>query len=168
LAFADRTVASLLQPDYTLSVEQLYEAWTVSHIKSTRSLDILRQILPHKSPNLQLPSFVPDWTAGFGNARSVTNSVWLLRLSHLSLYNACGDLTTTVQHSPRCLKIHGAIIDTIDTITLHGTGTEAMFDETHEFAGLFTQSRDVNPDRRMEEEAYWLTMFSGLRRNQHT
>jgi hypothetical protein len=168
LALADHKVANLLQPDYTLTVEQVYEAWTVSHIESTKNLDILSQILPHKAPNLKLPSFVPDWTARYGNARGVTESIWLLRLSQLSMYNACGGLEAMADATPGRLNIHGAIVDTIETVTLYETGTEAMFDETYELAGLFTRARDLNSDGTTQEEAYWLTLCGGIQPNQHT
>jgi hypothetical protein len=54
---------SLVQPDYTDSPRNIYCEVALASITSTKSLDILSCKYGTQTLSLNLPSFVPDWTA---------------------------------------------------------------------------------------------------------
>lgn len=59
LGLMQESVASLIEPDYTDTVANIYRSFTLGIIKGTGSLDVIRHSAPTKGSTL--PSWVPDW-----------------------------------------------------------------------------------------------------------
>ncbi|MCJ1426953.1 hypothetical protein MMC29_004856 [Sticta canariensis] len=58
LALMDESLASLIKPDYTDTVENIYRSFIFDTIKATGSLDIIRHCEPEK--NSSFPSWIPE------------------------------------------------------------------------------------------------------------
>jgi hypothetical protein len=53
-----------IQIDYSLSCEQVYHSWAMHSIVNERSLGILSSAERGPNSELDLPSWVPDWSSG--------------------------------------------------------------------------------------------------------
>jgi hypothetical protein len=95
-------------PDYTQSVASVFTSTTRTIIQSTHSLDIFG-ILNPKAPNeLNLPSWVPDWS------QDIQHAVPLYKGHDRNLFNASAGRThATVDPNPQSLAVNGWIIDQI-------------------------------------------------------
>jgi hypothetical protein len=63
LSLADPVLQELMQPDYSLSTADTYAKLVSTSIFISQSLDILSCVGPMEFRELDLPSFVPDWSA---------------------------------------------------------------------------------------------------------
>ena len=82
LYYSDDVAAEFSKPDYSLPVEQLYTDLVHTMIRMTGRLDVLSRARGYCEPNLDLPSFVPDWSVGF--------AVNIDRVARLVGYDASG------------------------------------------------------------------------------
>jgi hypothetical protein len=79
-------LAGLVDPDCTLSSEQVCEAVAIKSVKRTGKPEFLSHLCNHQ--NRKLPSFIPDWTMSY--------SSWAVQspegLGFLKFYNASLDI----------------------------------------------------------------------------
>lgn len=163
LALAEDSLAGLLQPDYTSTVEYAYETWTLSLITSTKRLDILSQILPDRQQVLNLPSFVPDWTVQC----KLPSADWIKRTGSLPLYNACGSLCATVMPGRGVFKILGVLVDRVATIVKHRPSLPAALNATRALVNQLPGPKEqISPLNRTRKETYWLTFCGGMERDE--
>lgn len=128
-----RELSSLLPPDYSISVENLFVELVGVQIRLTKTLDVLSYALS-KTPaensesSLRLPSWVPDWTLQIGNRLTHLLSVD----QHLALrhYNSSGGRLPDfhILDNSRAVS-QGIIIDRIEAI-----GMECSFSTTEDWS----------------------------------
>ena len=95
LGMATGQNARLVDPDYTRSVEDTFEAAALATIQRTGSFDILTHKPLCAPANFDLPSFVPDWTVPVPDPTNYLNRLqWL---GHVHLYRACGNMKSQMQ-----------------------------------------------------------------------
>lgn len=166
LALAAERYAGLIRADYALPVERIYEQLTIALIERTKRLDILCHIVPNQPRNLNVPSFVPDWTIRIGKEYS---SDWTERFRNLSRYNACSNKPANFKTAPGILHIAGVIIDTIATTTTRRLGSyrktrsyrNELLDDMYSIAHPVNENHHYTP-QQTRKEAFWLTMCGGL------
>ncbi|XPS98678.1 hypothetical protein M3J09_007874 [Ascochyta lentis] len=166
LALAANRYAGLLRVDYDLSVEEAYEQLTVALIKRTGHLDILSHVAPNQLQNLDVPSFVPDWTIELGKEYSTD---WTERFRNRHKYNACLNHVADFTVAPRTLHIKGVLVDTIATMATRRLGSylktrsyrNELLDEMFKIAKPIEEGY-YHGQRQTRKEAFWLTMCGGL------
>ncbi|KAJ4355027.1 hypothetical protein N0V95_003298 [Ascochyta clinopodiicola] len=166
LALAANQYAGLLRADYDLPVEEVYEQLTVALIKRTGRLDIFSHIAPNQPRNLDVPSWVPDWTIELGKEYS---SDWTERFRNRHKYNACLNQVADFRMAPRVLHVRGVLVDTITTMTTRRLGSyrktrsycNELLDEMIEIAKPIEEEHYLS-QRQTRKEAFWLTMCGGL------
>lgn len=169
LALAAPQYAGLLRADYNASVEQVYEQLALALIDRTKWLDIFSHIAPNQSRNLNVPSWVPDWTVDMGKEYS---SDWTERFKMITKYDACGSWTTAdFEHTPGVLRVKGLIIDTITALGVRRLGSykkthayrNQLLDEMFEIANPTGTKyyHKYHGQRQTRKEAFWLTMCGG-------
>jgi hypothetical protein len=106
--------AHLVDPDYSLSEEQICQAVLIKSVERTGALEFLSQLFEHERK--KWPSFLPNWVGKYS-----WSGVYRLRLGSLHFFRA--SLDTTAQLSlihPRFMGIHGVIFDKItSTASFH-------------------------------------------------
>ncbi|KAL8868749.1 MAG: hypothetical protein Q9174_004777 [Haloplaca sp. 1 TL-2023] len=104
-----------LEPNYTLPIEQVYEAAAVRFIKRTWRLELLSHIVGKR--DVSIPTWVPDWRTPMDH--DAFDAHWA-RTQDLKLYGAS---ETTIaacdQPNPGNLLVDGIVFDTISN-----TGSE--------------------------------------------
>src|SRR5436190_1679884 len=154
--------ASLVQPDYSLSPEQVCEAVAIESVERTGTLEFLSHLFEHK--NTKLPSFLPNWTGKFD-----WNDIYSLRLGNVRYFSTSTAIRAKVKLvAPGILATQGAIFD---TITATSPGAD-LFNyllqpdslvELLSLAGLETPSEDPychTTDSRLV--AFWHTLCGGM------
>jgi hypothetical protein len=92
--------AHLVDPDYSLSEEQICQAVVIKSVERTGTLEFLSQLFEHERE--KWPSFLPNWVGKYS-----WSGVYRLRLGSLHFFRA--SLDTTAQLSlihPRFMGIH--------------------------------------------------------------
>ena len=114
LALATGKYAALIEPDYTLPIEVVYENAAMAFINRTGTLDIFSHLYGIRNRNITLPSYIPDWTA---NTLLVKNAFdprywWFKGLQ--TEFQASGNSTAKIISSqPGMLTLSGVFFDTI-------------------------------------------------------
>jgi len=107
LGLARNVYKECVTPDYTRTVEEVFEAFVLELIKRTGELEIFSHVLGRQLAGL--PSFVPDWTDEADTKKRMSSH--LRRLDILTLYNASGGrkeeikIVSAGMISTPCLKI---------------------------------------------------------------
>lgn len=166
LALAAQRYVGLLKADYTLPVERVYEQITVALIQRTGNLDILSHITPNQPRNLDVPSFVPDWTVEIGKEYS---SDWTARFRNLGKYNACHGESADFKSALGTFKVRGIVIDSIVTMVSRRLGwyrktrayCNAILDDMYEVAKPVDDEYYYG-QYQTRKEAFWLTMCGGI------
>ncbi|KAJ4991777.1 ankyrin and HET domain-containing protein [Stagonosporopsis vannaccii] len=166
LALAAQRYVGLLKADYNLLVEKVYEQITVALIQRTGNLNVLSHVAPNQPRNLDVPSFVPDWTVEIGKEYS---SDWTARFRYLCRYNACKGRPANFISAPGTIKVRGTIIDSVVTLVSRRLGSyrktrsycNEILDDMYKIA-------KPNGDEyyygqyQTRKEAFWLTMCGGI------
>ncbi|MCJ1243494.1 hypothetical protein MMC30_000691 [Trapelia coarctata] len=105
LALMDTSLASLIKPDYTDTVENVYRSFALDTIKATGSLDIIRHSEP--STDSALPSWAPDWVIEPGNSALTIDD---------NAFATSGSFPASVQAlaDPQSISCKGFVIDRFD------------------------------------------------------
>ncbi|KAI0403750.1 heterokaryon incompatibility protein-domain-containing protein [Xylaria palmicola] len=130
------TDADILDVDYSLTVEEVYQGFAKSFIQHYKSLDIICfASLYSAHPGSSLPSWVPDWRAAvdplvvpFMVSQSARTHIGNLRppvafleprtgIDSLPRYAASKDSTPVYRFEGSKLLVHGTILDTLDGLT---------------------------------------------------
>ena len=113
LGLLDSDFAATIEPDYTHSVETVYEDFVYACIKHGGDLRIFGHLLGRQNPDL--PSFVPDWTYQLQQEMSTTS--YLLRIESANVYSACGSLACKTERlAPGQMSCSGVVFDTISLV----------------------------------------------------
>jgi hypothetical protein len=114
-----------ISPDYSMTVQSLYESFVKWTTSSSKSLDIILQRWAPNSAALGLPSWVPDWQQNsFDLPIQFVNSSTELdygRSVGSRRYNASGDpvseITWRFADETRSLHATGFVVDVVERIT---------------------------------------------------
>jgi hypothetical protein len=112
---ADATSNLRLQPNYHITVEDLYINVTLAMIQHSSGLEIFTYVLPQPC-SLAVPSWVPDWTIVQDNRAKALG--WSTRKGLYAMYDANGkkpaDCTTGKNRAH--LKVAGSIVDVVKQV----------------------------------------------------
>jgi hypothetical protein len=166
LALATNQYVGLLRADYALPVETTYEQLTIALIERTRRLDIFSHIVPNQPHNLDVPSFVPDWTVKPGKEYS---NDWTERFLNTSKYNTCLSKHAEFKFTPRTLYIKGLVVDAVKVLTARRLGSykktrmyrNQLLDEMYKIVKPL-EARYYDDLRQTRKQVFWLTMCGGL------
>ncbi len=153
--------ANLVEPDYTLSPEQVCEAVAIKSSERTGKLEFLSHLFEHENP--KLPSFMPNWTGSYA-----WNPVYELRIDHVNHFSASQTLPAEFKLiSGRVLITQGIIFDTIAatsaTSILEQTLSSDMLRNLEALAGLDSLPRELychTNDSLLV--AFWHTLCGGM------
>jgi hypothetical protein len=99
--------ADLVKPDYTLTPEQVCEEVVLRSVERTGKFEFLSHLFEHQ--NVNLPSFVPNWTGKFQ-----WFDIYGLWLGHVSSFQASRDTKAWYRYIERSmLAAHGLFVDRI-------------------------------------------------------
>ncbi|KAL8888776.1 MAG: hypothetical protein Q9215_003839 [Flavoplaca cf. flavocitrina] len=101
-----------LEPDYTLPVEQVYEAAAIQFVRRTAKFEHFSHIVQDRG--VSIPSWIPDWRIPMDHDNF--DAHWA-RTQDLDLYGASGSTRTVCNQSvPGKLVVEGIVVDIISTI----------------------------------------------------
>ncbi|KAH6616358.1 hypothetical protein C7974DRAFT_43540 [Boeremia exigua] len=157
LGLMEPAVRDSIQPDYIRPPKGLYLDVVLASIKSTKSLDILSCKHGTKTLDLQLPSFVPDWTA---HVSDTMHQAPYERLHYaLPRYHASNHNLPDLQRtSPDQVIISGLRVDRIRSIADWGQTWKTRLSSWRELA-CETPYVCPYPDGAT---AFWLSMCGGI------
>ena len=112
LGLVGRGIREFVRPDYNISTTRLYVNVAMASIRQTRNLDILSSAHGKGSLPLNLPSYVPDWTASLSGQWMAHFRVRCAILT-LGIYNACGGSAAELKLAPNIAAGRAVIVDTI-------------------------------------------------------
>jgi hypothetical protein len=146
LGLMDESLASLIEPDYTDTVLNVYRSFTLTIIEATGSLDVIRHTAP--AADSPFPSWVPDWT--------VAPKTTALTLSETSFATSGSSLASiqTLTDS-QLLSCKGFIIDRFD-------GMGAMWAKGWSPDSIVPTKGTANPYGTFEgvRDAIWKSMVA--------
>lgn len=161
--------AAIIHPDYSLSIEEIFESTVISIIQRTGELEVLSHLAALGGErNPKLPSFVPDWS--LSDIDTVVYPDWLNRVGHIKLYNACNNKPAELTLlGPGQIGLKGIEVDCIESCA------SVLHYPVSERAELFTQMRqlsdtDADPKSRCNSTTksqtvtFGTTMCGGLER----
>jgi hypothetical protein len=140
LALIDDKTARQLQPDYYVTVEDLYTQVTLSIIRDTQNFNILEYI-PPRSRLQTIPSWAPDWSIPVDrNSDPIVAS----RVFCNRLYAANGQRPAQfdVDTNHKRLTVKGRLVDTIKRVAGTNWPTTRVAIETLEH---WTDTGSIEP-----------------------
>ncbi|EON67114.1 hypothetical protein W97_06367 [Coniosporium apollinis CBS 100218] len=143
LGLATGRYARLIEPDYTRSPEQVFEAAALASFDRTGKLEFLSHLFGQRQ--LKLPSFVPDWTASISShGHHSSHQDWLTCISH---YKASGGRSAEFNLIAAGKAVtRGIIFDTIAT-----TGPS---NDSRPFEKVVNEMRDLPDADRCSTGSY--------------
>ena len=150
LGLVEDSLASLIEPDYTAPVLNVYRLFTLATIEATRSLDIIRHTggPTAYSTISTMPTWVPDWT--------VAPPTTALTLGETS-FNVSGSSSASIQvlSDIGLLSCKGFIIDRVD-------GMGAMWAKGWSVESVIPTKGNANPYGGFEaaREAIWTSLVA--------
>ena len=113
LALMDESLTSLIKPDYSDTVENVYSSFTLNTIRATKTLDALRHC--ELQTDSMRPSWIPDLTAPNGKAALTIED---------NAFTASGSSLASIQTfaDPSVISCKGIIIDHLDGLGCQWTG----------------------------------------------
>ncbi|KAL8993209.1 MAG: hypothetical protein Q9169_006521 [Polycauliona sp. 2 TL-2023] len=101
-----------LEPDYTMSVEQVYEKAALQFIRRTGRLDLLSHAM--QKIGISVPSWAPDWRTQM--THDEFDAHWS-RMRDLSLYHASAHTEAMLgQPGPGKLLLQGTVVDVVSVL----------------------------------------------------
>lgn len=142
-------------PDYTCTPRELYIQTAISEIVSTGSLDILSLVYGDKTQELDLPSYVPDWTTHLDFSMHAALGI---RERNIGSYSASPGSAVDFPNVTRGdSKLTGMLIDTISHI-VDEEQLVARLRACQSVAGVDKNNANASP----ELTAFWHTTCGGL------
>jgi hypothetical protein len=143
-------------------------------LNHTKNLDFLSYVKTDRPQNLELPSFVSDWSldlSGLGHSEKVSCSV---RFDILEIYNAASGTQAEFKVRPRTLAIRGVILDAVQVTAFHTvdgahqaddecSALTDLLDEVLTIAAIPPREKDLGLSKC---EAFWMTMIVVCRADQ--
>jgi hypothetical protein len=110
-----RSFQKLIQPDYSLTVGDVYKTLVIAHINFCQRLESLRLCHPNRSQGIECPSWVPDlssalnisrrmdwqFAAGYSSSQAYFDSPNVLNVTGIH----CATVTHTYQPLPKSLEV---------------------------------------------------------------
>lgn len=161
LGLVKETLSGVLNPDYTMTAEEVFQAMAVACIKLTGRLDFLSAC--YEDEHLYLPSWVPDWSVYNRSLRDRR-----ARVLQIFKYKACGDRIANTEVLPGGkLVVAGVIVDVVMAYTgMMGVkmGDSNFEEEAQKIADIdWTGNRTYCGSQRTSEiEAYYVSLFGGI------
>lgn len=153
--------SSLVQPDYSLLVEEVYEQFVLSLLNTTKNLDFLGHIKTGQKGDLPLPSFIPDW-----DCKPREPPKWSPRPTLFGLYSASNGSEAVFKAMSGVLYIQGTIFDTVQRIASVSLTDSSTFradpkvlDELFDIARIPPKHLDAGDRHR---QRFWSTMCAGV------
>ena len=147
LGLMEDSLASLIEPDYTAPVLNVYRSFTLATIAATGSLDIVRHTTGPTTDST-MPTWIPNWT--------VASQTSALTLGETS-FNVSGSSSSSVQVFPdlELLSCKGFVIDRFD-------GLGAMWAQSWSFNSIVSTQGSANPYGGFEaaREAIWTSLVA--------
>ncbi|KAE8445950.1 hypothetical protein EG329_012729 [Mollisiaceae sp. DMI_Dod_QoI] len=151
----------LVEPDYTLSPEQVCEAVVIKSVERTKTLEFLSHLFDHG--NTKLPSFIPNWTGHFDWWDGYED-----RLNRVKYFNASHDAPAHVKLISRGMAaIPGVIFDVVTSIgskSVYQSDLDLeLFNELHKLADVedsFEELYGHTSDSRLL--ALWYSLCGGI------
>lgn len=123
LSLVDPKIVKLIEPNYNLTIEQVYIDFAKASIMGTGSLDIICHSRFDREEGRQLPTWVPDWRDGEIVGQEFTTSV---------PYQASRDRKCDPSFKGDALTLQGFVFDKVDglgaTRDITSTPTRFLFD----------------------------------------
>jgi hypothetical protein len=154
LGLARGLYQGIILPNYQLPAQEVFERTTLELIKRTGSLEVLSHIPKAGERNLDLPSYVPDWTVLAKEDYFYTD--WLNWVAHLHLWRASGNTIAELKViSSGAIALRGMIVDKIVQVgSVPGTVIPGVFLEE-----LKTLANPVNTEN---PSVFWSTICGTL------
>jgi hypothetical protein len=160
--------SNLVQTDYTLAVEEVYETFVHSLLNHTKNLNVLSHLRTDQQTNLKLPSFVPDWTLDLNDLGDLDLSAWTSRWHALEFYNAASGTQVEFNSRPGILALRGVVVDTVKTTAVNtidsiqqadarSSASNNFIDELQRTAAVPSLDED---DGLIKRQAFWLAMIA--------
>ena len=147
LGLMENSLASLIEPDYTASVLNVYRSFTFATIEATGSLDIIRHTTGPTTDST-MPTWIPNWT--------VASQTSALTLGETS-FNVSGSSSTSIQVLPDLglLSCKGFVIDRFD-------GMGAMWTHNWSSNSIIPSQGSANPYGGFEaaRKAIWTSLVA--------
>jgi hypothetical protein len=141
LALETGPYQNLLNPDYTLSSEQVCFSLAINSVKRTGKLEFLGHLSEYQNPTF--PSFIPNWTGEYAWNGDRQN-----KLEMLPFYNACFDLPANMKViSWKMISLGGVVFDMIGTTASNICDS---YGSTESMRGL----KRMAPTEHLGEERY--------------
>lgn len=152
----------LVEPDYTLSPEEVCQAVVIKSTERTGTLEFLSHLFEPRNP--KLPSYIPNWTAkGFGGV------ILENRLSDLKLFNTALDILTDFKLiASREAKISGTIFDVIIITSFRALRSAEnynaeFFNDIHRLARIEDSSEEQYGSTKCSRwVALWHSLCGGI------
>ena len=117
LGLAVEHSARSIQPDYAKTVEEVYESFVILTLEDTGDLDVLSHTFRDRTPDFDLPLFVPDWTLDLAYLDSPGLMLAIeTRQEALEAYNASRSLRVDYQARPGVPSVRGRIVDVVESV----------------------------------------------------
>ncbi|KAI9147150.1 HET-domain-containing protein [Paramyrothecium foliicola] len=177
LGLAAEDLAGCIKPDYTKTTEEVYQALVFAVVEKTKKLDIFSGCYGDRKTGLQLPSFVPDWSAA---VEELTHAGALSRAFAIPHFDASGGAKAKLKPtSAEKVSSKGAIFDAIALLG-SSRGDDSTSPETMQEWRRLAQVdgihippttplpiddqnvQGVGANTRASESAFWQTMCGGM------
>lgn len=148
-------VRSLIRPDYTRPPGEIFTQAALASVATTESLEILSLVHGKRTQKLNIPSFVPDWTAYIGIS---SHDVVRARGKWLRLHDASGGSPIDLRRATPCeFTTSGVCVDKLASFTKYNR-RKVILSACREIAGVDT---DTNTASENKTTAFWQTLCGG-------
>jgi len=151
-----------MKPEYTSSIEQVFESAIMKIIEPTGRLDIFSLLCFNGLRKLDLPSFVVDWTGQIDPAGYIA---CVNRICFLRYYFASGDRAELESTVPSQIVLRGFIFDTVSKVSHEWKkmNLKEALDECCSLAQVNNNSKTSCSDTDSSRETtLWQTFCGGI------
>ena len=123
LGLAPNDFASIVDPDYNLSIAEVFQHMAVLCILYTNSLILFSATEFQQKDQRMTPTWVPDWRKPAGAMRTgVADSSHAVTIASRGFFNACGQRKLRFElGSDSLVTLSGIILDNVEALTAAGT-----------------------------------------------
>ena len=173
LGLAPNGFASIINPDYSLSIAQVFQHMAVVFIVYTNSLTVFSATEYQPKDQRLTPTWVPDWRRPMGAMRlSGLSAFNQVTCASCGLFNACGQRKLRFELGSDCVvTLSGIVLDGVGALTAAATAEDQPNKYTIErdwrrFFDYHTLGT-LNwfyPSSESPESPYWRLLTQDLRR----
>lgn len=160
LGLAPESFRSKIILDYSRSPEEVFTDVVLAAIAETGNLNVLSYIYGRRARNLNLPSFIPDFTADV-QEKWVPNYLSRCFVT-LDYYNACASSTPDLKMTDTDEAVtSGVIIDVVQS-TPHGRFDASWADKLQEYCRLAGLNSTCTSRACGDVHTFWKTLCGGI------